>query len=155
MFRNFVFATVAFSVCAAATYAAVFFGALTAWHVLGVVDRDGGGTMGLAFVIAAVTALVGGGAGAIVAVVFANRRGKSAPSRPDERQHLLARFALVAGVLAGGLAGFLLAKFAFWLVGPISYDAMWKAMVHAWAPTLIMIAGAIVGWLFTRRLLRS
>ena len=155
MFRIFVIATAAFAVCAAATWAVVFFGTLAAWHVLGVVDRDGGGSMGLAFVIAPLVALVGGGAGAIAAGVYARRRTSSLPTSGEEERRDVARFALVAGVLAGAFVGYLLATFAFWLAGPIRYDAMWKALAHAWAPTLITLAGAVAGGLLTRRLQNS
>lgn len=154
MFRIFVIAIAAFAVSAAAAYAVVFFGTLAAWHAFGVVDRDGGGSMGLAFVIAPFVALVVGGAGAIAAGVYAHRRGQSAPSGKDERRRDVSRFTLVAGVLAGGFAGYLIAKFAFWLAAPVRYDAMWKACAHAWAPTIITLAGGIAGGLFTRRALR-
>ncbi len=154
MFRVFVIAAAAFLVAAAATYAVVLFGTLGAWHVLGIVDRDGGGSMGLAFVIAPLIALVGGGAGAIAAGIYARRRGQGAPAGAGERRRDVSRFALVAGVLGGAVAGYLLARFAFWLAGPIRYDAMWKALLHAWAPMIVMLAGAIAGGLLTRRVMR-
>jgi glycerol uptake facilitator-like aquaporin len=36
----------------------------------------------------------------------------------------------------------------------MQYDAMWKAYAHAWAPMIVTLAGAIVGGLIARRLLR-
>lgn len=155
MFRIFVIAVVAFAVSAAVTYAVVLFGTLAAWHVFGVVDRDGGGAMALAFVIAPLIALIGGGAGAIAAGVITHQRSGLTRAGAAERRRDATRLELAAGAVAGGFSGYLLARLAFWLVEPIRYDAMWKAMAHAWAPALIIIAGAIAGGLFTRRLLRS
>lgn len=155
MFRVLVVAAVAFVLSTATTYAVVFFGTLAAWHVLGVVDRDGGGTMGVAFVIAPLIAAIGGCAGATAAGVSARGRKGGPPSGGEERRDDATRFTLTAGALAGGFAGYVIGESAFWLVGPISYDAMWKALAHAWAPTLIMIAGAMAGWLLTRIILRS
>src|SRR5262245_20333641 len=118
MFRTFVIAVLGFVVGAAATYAVVLFGTLAAWHVLGVVDRDGGGAMGLAFVIAPFFALIGGAAAAIAAGSRARRPSDGTSVGTEERRRDASRFALVAGVLVGGLVGYLLAEFAFWLVGP-------------------------------------
>ena len=155
MLRIFAIATATFVVCAAATYAVVLFGTLTAWQILGSADGDGGGSMGLAFVIAPIVALICGLAGAIAAALYARRRSSNAPASAEERRRAVNQFALVAGIVAGGFAGRLFSEFVFWLAGPVRYDAMWKAWAHAWAPTIIMLAGAVAGWLIARRLLHS
>lgn len=155
MFRLFVIGAAGFAIAGAAAYALVFFGTLAVWQMLGVVDRDGGGSMGLAFVIAPAVAVLVGMAGAIVAVRRAYRSGQSMPAGVDDRRRDVSRFALLAGVVAGALAGYFAAKFAFWLAGPIRYDAMWKAMVHAWAPAVATILGALSGWLTARRMFAS
>jgi hypothetical protein len=154
MFRAFIISVIAFVVCAAATYAAVFFGHIALWHVLGVVDRDGGGAMGVAFVIAPAIAVIGGIAGAVAAALYARRRQAGRPVTLDEHRRDVSRFEILTGVLAGGFTGYQLAKFGFWLAGPMQYDAMWKAYAHAWAPMIVTLAGAIVGGLIARRLLR-
>lgn len=155
MFRLFVIGAAGFAIAGAATYALVFFGTLAVWQMLGTVDRDGGGSMALAFVIAPAFAVLGGIAGAIVAGRRAYRSGQVVPAGVAERRRDVSRFALLAGVVAGALAGYFAARFAFWLAGPIQYDAMWKAMVHAWAPTVVVILGALCGWLTARRVLAS
>lgn len=153
MFRTFILSAVAFLVCAAATYAAVLFGHIALWHVLGMVDRDGGGAMAVAFVIAPAVAAIGGIAGAVAAALYDRRRRTTRSFSPQADRRDMTRFEILAGVVVGGLAGHLLANFGFWLVGPIQYDAMWKAYAHAWAPTIVTLAGAIVGGLVARRVL--
>lgn len=155
MFRILVISLLGFVIGAIATYAAVFFGTLGAWQVLGVIDRDGGGSMALAFTIAPIAALFGGSVTAVSAGVFAVRRRGAAPGSSVERRSDGRRFSLLAGVLAGAVAGYALSRFVFWLAGPIRYDAMWKAMAHAWAPTIVTFAGAVIGGLIVRRFLRA
>ncbi len=154
MFRVFAISAVAFVVCAAATYAVVLFGHIALWQVLGIVDRDGGGGMAVAFVIAPAIAVIGGIAGAVAAALYERRRLAGRTANREERRRDVSRFEILAGALAGGFAGHLLAKFGFWLVGPVRYDAMWKAYMHAWSPMIVTLACAIVGGLIARRLLR-
>lgn len=99
MFRTIVIAVAGFVVGATATYAVVLFGTLAAWQMLGVVDQDGGGSMGLAFVIAPLAALVGGIITAIVTIVRVHQRLQGTPIGSDERQRGVSRFSLLGGVL--------------------------------------------------------
>lgn len=155
MFRAFVIAVAGFVVGATATYAVVLFGTLAAWQMLGVVDQDGGGSMGLTFVIAPLAALVGGIVTEIVTIVRVHRRLQGTQIGSDERQRGVSRFSLLGGVLVGGCAGYLIAKAAFWLAGPMRYVAMWKALLHTWAPLIIMLVGATVGGFIARRMSRT
>lgn len=144
MFRIFVIAAIGFVAAAVASYAAVLFGTLAIWRALGVTDHDGGGTMALGLVIAPLCALAGGAIGAIAGVVFAGKLPKAASSGPDD----IRRFLILGGVIAGGVAGYLISKFGFWLASPIRYDSLWKVHAHAWLPTIALITGALAGGIF-------
>lgn len=141
----------AFAVTALAAWCLVFFGTLAVWEVMGVADRDGGRGMGLAFGIAPLVALLAGTVGAIMAGVRVHRRGVAAAAG-NGAVTAAGRPGPVAGAIAGALALYVPTRLAFWLVlGRNEYDALWKALAHAWTPTLLGVAGAVLGWRLGRR----
>jgi hypothetical protein len=149
--RRLVTAAGAFVGGAVATYAVVLVGTVTAWDLLGIVDRDGGGTMGLAFVIGPTIAMLGGIAAAVVAMLRARQPHAPEPGAPPAGGRGGSRFAVLAGALAGGLTGHVLTRIVLWLAAPTTYDALWQASVHAWSPTVMTCAGAIAGAALGRR----
>jgi hypothetical protein len=155
LFRTFIIAVLAFAVAAAATYAAVLFGTLAVWEMMGVRDRDGGGTMALGLVIGPVAAVFGGViAAAIAAVVAERRRRNGPPSSVEDKRRDKYRLIAAGGAIAGAFAGHYLASFGFWLASPIRFDSYWKVWALSWLPTLLTAAGAIAGALTARALLR-
>ncbi len=156
MFRTVVVDILGFIAGAIATYAVVLFGTLLVWDLTGVHDRDGGGAMGLAFVIAPVVALLGGVAGAVAAhVLVCRHRVEAVPDTPIGRQRDRRRLLVAMGAVLGGLVGHYAARFGFWLASPIQFDAYWKAWAFSWLPTIAVILGAIAGWLIARRMVRG
>ena len=74
MFRKFFIPLLGFIAGTVTTYLAVVIGTTFLWDILNVHDRDGGGTMGLAFVIGPFIALFGGIAGGVWAYRLIGRR---------------------------------------------------------------------------------
>lgn len=146
MKRIALLALLAFVLGTVITYAVVVFGTLIAWDLLGVHDRDGGGSMGLVFVIGPVAGLLGG---AIAAAVTGMRASRT--STPGQKQ----RTALWLRAAGGGVLGFLC---GYWLGGLVGFLAMTASdgaligyVVTAWAPTLLALALAVAGMLFVVR----
>ena len=155
MFRTFIIAVLAIALAAVATYAAVVFGTMAVWEMIGVRDRDGGGAMALGLVIGPVVAVIVGIVAAIIAAVVAERRRRTAPTpSADDNRRDKNRLLVTGGAIAGAFAGHYLASFGFWLASPIRFDSYWKAWAISWLPTLITAAGAIAGALTARSLLR-
>lgn len=136
----------AFIATAVLAYLVVFFGTVAFWQLTGATDRDGGHGMGLAFGVAPLVALLAGTVGAIVAGARVRRRAQGVAAGAPADAHAR-RASPVAGAMVGALAGFLPARLAIWLVlGRGEYDALWKALAHAWSPVLLGLVGAGVGW---------
>lgn len=66
-------------------YLAVFFGTLLIWEVAGVVDREGGKGMALAFVIAPVLALLGALLWPLVVPLFRRRTARGSIDAGDRQ----------------------------------------------------------------------
>jgi hypothetical protein len=156
MFRTFVVVVFGFLVATVVTYLVVVFGTTVAWELMGVHDQDGGGAMALGLVIGPVIALIGGMIGAIVTSLwYAKRRQTKPPQGPAETRRDSKRFAILASALAGGVFGYYVAQFGFWLASPIQFDSYWKAWAVSWLPTLLTLLGACVGGLAMRQWMRG
>lgn len=135
----------AFVIGALLAYFLVLIGTAILWDMLGVVDRDGGGAMAIAFFIAPLIALLAGAGAAFWAVRRANaaRTGNAAPAAAAHPAF---------GAAVGGLLLYLPTKFLFWLVlGTNAYDHCWKSLAHAWAPFALALLGAVAGWFLVQR----
>ncbi len=152
MFRVFLKALVAFLGCALAAYLVVLFGTLGVWEMFDVVDRDGGGGMAVAFGIAPLVAVIAGIVGGLVAWVRAQRTHLASHADPLSPPGSTAAFGPGVGAIIGALALYLPTRAVIWVVlGRNEYDALWKALAHAWTPTVLAMGGAAVGWQLTRR----
>ncbi|MHB2169840.1 hypothetical protein [Alsobacter sp. R-9] len=144
--RTALLVVLAFILGTIVTYVAVVAGTLVAWEFLGIHDRDGGGSMGLAFIIGPFFGLIGGVAAAVFAFV---RLSRGAPAEGR------ARTSRGLGAAAAGVGAFLfgywLGSFVGWMAGPYAYDNLGAAIIAAWAPTLI---GLGLGALAIRFVLR-
>ncbi len=150
VFRNFLITLLGFIAGAVVTYLVVVVGTLLVWDWQGVHDQDGGGAMALGLVIGPAVAIVGGIVSAIFALRFALRRAKSPVAGDNKRD--IGRFLIVGGAVLGGLGGYNLAQFGFWLASPIQFDSYWKAWVVSWLPTLFTLFGIAVGGFVVSRM---
>jgi hypothetical protein len=156
MFRTFVVVILGFLGFTVATYFVVVVGTVVAWDLLGVHDQDGGGAMALGLVIGPIIAILGGIIGAFVTYFwYAKRQQTKPPQGPAEARRDTKRFALLAGMVAGGIVGHYVAKFGFWLASPIQFDSYWKAWAVSWVPMLAVLAGAMAGGVLVRQWLRG
>lgn len=120
--------------------------------VAGIVDRDGGGTMGLAFTLGPIGAPIGGTAAAIFTYAYTRRHPRAAEDdgahqTPAARQKRIVLVALIAG-----LAAYLAASFGVWLQSGASYESYWTALLVGWSPILVgLVAAALAGWIAARR----
>ena len=130
-----------------ATYAIVLFGTVLVWSLLGVVDRDGGGHMGLAFVVAPGSALVGG---LVAGVLAARGRGRHEPAAGGAGRRVVTT--LVGGAV-GALVGWPVAMAIGALARRMVDDirSFELALVVLWTPTLGWAACALAGALLARR----
>lgn len=140
MFRNFGKMLATFVMWTVAAYVLVLFGTLAVWDLLGITDHDGGGAMGMAFIVAPSIALLAGVGGAL----WSTRRRLA---RKEDGEADVTPLSPAACALIGALVAYVPTRLAIFLfLGVNSYDSFWKAMAHAWTPELLAIAGAIVGW---------
>lgn len=134
-----------------ATYAIVLFGTVLVWSLIGVVDRDGGGHMALAFIIAPGFAIVGG----LVAGVLAARwRGRSQAKTGGTGRPV---FATLAGGAVGALVGWPVAMVIGSLARLMINDIRSFELAFAvlWTPTIAWAACAIIGALLATRFFAS
>jgi MFS family permease len=152
MFRTFVIAVLGFFASAVLSYLVVVLGVSAWWDFNNVHDQDGGGHMALGLVIGPFCAVIGGLVGAfIVPLGIARWRGKRAPATEVEKTRDMRRFIILGTAIVGGMIGYYLAQFGFWLVSPIQYDNYWKVWAVSWVPTILMMLGALVGALAARK----
>ncbi len=143
MFRKFIIWLAIFFVATIAVYIAVLAGTTTAWNFLGVQDRDGGGSMALAFIIGPAIALPAGAIIAFIAKHFIDdRRASQNISTADNRRRDLRAFAILGAVAGGYIATYYLVRLGFWFASPISLSSYWVILLISWLPTTLGLAGA-------------
>lgn len=137
------------------SYALVLFGGVGLMSVMGIHDRDGGGAMGLAFIIAPAGALIGGVAAVFIALAWRGRRlsAVSGPAVEPAPASSAKRLALVAlAALVGFLAASYVVRQMLWTFGPPVFLTRERALVFVWTPTIVGLVGAIaLGWAVSRR----
>ncbi|MGE3247173.1 MAG: hypothetical protein AB7F96_16720 [Beijerinckiaceae bacterium] len=153
MFRNVLIWLGLFLAATIVVYIAVVIGTASVWQAMGVHDRDGGGMMGLAFIIGPAIALPCGAGIAFLGLRFINRRNASTRAwTPEDTQRDSRRFLVLGAAVAAFFAAFWLVRFAFWLASPIRLDSYWIALMLSWLPDLAGAAAAIAaGFAVTRR----
>ncbi len=147
MVRNLIIAVAGFVLGAIAGYALVFFGTILAWEILGVRDRDGGGHMALGLVIAPIAGLIGGVAGAPLAIAYDMRRRRHAAVQNEGPKPLGgAQVFMLVGVVAGGVIGYQAGQLVFYMLARFGLIergyTMWLA---SWLPLVLALAAATLG----------
>jgi hypothetical protein len=156
MLRGLAFAVGGFGLAAVLTYALLVFGTLLVWQVTDVHDQDGGGAMMLGLVVGPVAAVIGGAVGAVLALIWARSGGADAPPGSEAGKSRDRRLlAIIAGAVAGGIAGHLLARLGFWIAAFLGLYGYGMMRAHTWVPSVMILFGAVAGALFLRRRGRS
>jgi hypothetical protein len=146
------FVVLAFAATFVATFAVVFFGTITYWDLAGIHDRDGGGAMGLFFVISPAIATLAAVIAAIVTAVRMNGRNAdvAAGKRPPVQRWPLRVRAVVAAV-AWAAAVYGAFAFVYWLMEPMYFASYAIAIVVAWLPIVAALAAAALAAVFVLR----
>jgi len=130
-----------------AAYVIAVTAAFTYAHLNNIVDRDGGMSMGIVFMIGPLAGAIGGILTAIfIPMRLARRdlaRGESPPAGGG------ARTAIVAIVC--GIAGYLIGRFVHWLMAGMSFDSYAVALAVSLLPWLLALTGAGLAILLLRR----
>ncbi|MGV1015234.1 MAG: hypothetical protein ACOYB4_09720, partial [Methyloceanibacter sp.] len=109
----------------------------------GIVDRDGGLSMGIVFIIGPLGALIGGAAAALTAAFYLRRQQKTPEDGAARRRWPASRPGrIVLAAAAAGLAGYMAASVFIWLQSGITYESYWTALLIAWSPYLLGISAA-------------
>lgn len=134
-------------------YAATVAGLLAYAELNDIVDRDGGMSMGVIFVIGPLVGLVGGMLAALATDLLMRRRARplTESAMPPRRQWPLGVRLVLSG-LALGLGIYLLMRGVYWLLSPMTFESYGTAMIVANLPAAAGIAAAILGaWMVTRQ----
>jgi hypothetical protein len=140
-----------------AIYAVTLFGTLLYWELTGVHDRDGGGAMGLAFVIAPVVGVMGGVVSAAVVATRLLRKQPDAQANSENgntksRNTKSRNTRLAIWVIPAGLLVYAIARFILWIVIGNPYGSFFEVLIISWTPTLLGVAAAgQVFWLINRQ----
>jgi hypothetical protein len=152
--RIFGFTVLAFVATFAATFVVVVFGTFLYWDVAGIHDRDGGGAMGVFFVVGPMVATLAAVIAAAVTAMRMLRRNADvvAGTRPPVRRWPLGVRAAVAA-LAWAAAVYGAFAFAYWLMDPMVFDSYAIAMIVGWLPFVATLLAAAVaaGFVLRRR----
>ena len=136
------FALLAFVV----TFVAVVAGTLTYWHYAGIQDQDGGGAMGVFFVIAPIISTVVAVIAAIATSIWLKRRNAAiaagAIAAPAPWPLGVRRIIAAAASATAVYAAFV---FAYWLAEPMTFDSYTTALIMAWLPTVAALSAATIG----------
>lgn len=146
MARTVILVVLAFLAGVVAVYFVVLFGTLFYWEFAGIRDRDGGGAMGLAFVIAPFFGVLGGLGAAVLAGWRLTRAGAGS------KTPLLGPWARVAlAMTVAALIGHGLGSAAVWiLIGP-GAGSLAMALIASWAPVATAAASAALAyWLVAK-----
>lgn len=131
-----------------AAYVIAVTAAFTYAHLNNIVDRDGGMSMGILFMIGPLAGAIGGILTAIfIPMRLARRdlaRGESPPADRGGKRTAIA--AIVCGI-----AGYLIGRFVHWLMAGMSFDSYAAALIVSLLPWLLALAGAGLAILLLRR----
>jgi hypothetical protein len=125
------------------TYAIVVAGLFAHAGIDNFVDRDGGMSMGIVFMVGPLAGIVGGVVCAIAVPVWLGRRDLSRAQGlrpPAKRWPLPARIA--AAAIGYGLPVYLLGRLALWIVSPLSFRSYWAAFAVGLAPLALGVLTA-------------
>jgi hypothetical protein len=134
-------------------YAATVAGLFAYAELNDIVDRDGGMSMGIIFVVGPLVGLVGGAVASLVTGLLMRRRARlvAEGARPPPRRWPPG-LRLVMSCLALGLGIYLLIRGIYWLLSPMTFESYGTAMIVANLPAAAGIAAAILGaWIAMRR----
>jgi hypothetical protein len=118
-----------------------------------IVDRDGGMSMGIIFVIGPLVGFVGGAVASLVTALLMRRRARlvAEGARPPLRGWPLGLRMALCG-LALGLGIYLIMCGVYWLLAPMSFESNEIAVIVLNIPVVAGIVAAILGaWIAMRR----
>jgi hypothetical protein len=150
--RIFGFVLFTFVLAFVGVYAATVAGLLAYAELNDVVDRDGGISMGIIFVIGPLVGLAGGAVAALVVGLLMRRRARlvAEGAKPPPR-----RWPLSLRVALSGLAGlgiYLIMRDVYWLLSSMSFESYEIAVIVLNLPAVAGIVAAILGaWFAMRR----
>jgi hypothetical protein len=134
------------------TYLAVIGGMFWYASANNIVDRDGGMSMSIAFILGPSAAILGGLFLAIAAPILLARRDRARAARdlpPAKRVPVMLKVWLVA-IIAGSL-GYFATVLGLWLKGPIPFRTYWEAYAISRSPIYVGIAVAsLAAWIAYR-----
>jgi hypothetical protein len=151
--RIFGFVLLGFVLGFIGVYAATVAGLFAYAELNDVVDRDGGMSMGIIFVIGPLVGLAGGAVAAVATAFLMRRRARLAAEgvRPPPRRRPLGARAALSG-LALGLGIYLAVRAVYWLLSPMTFESYETAVIVVNLPAVAGIAAAILGaWIVMRR----
>lgn len=134
------------------TYVVVVGAALGYMSINEVLDRDGGMSMAIMFVLGPFWALVGALTATIVTVLRMNRRARGVAlgdMPPPKPRPLPVR---LAGALLVAVLTYFAAWAVLWLIGPLRFSSYWAALAVSLLPIgLGLVVGALLAWRSLRR----
>ena len=134
------------------TYVVVVGAALGYMSINEVLDRDGGMSMAIMFVLGPFWALVGALTATIVTVLRMNRRARAVAlgdMPPAQPRPLPVR---LAGALLVAVLTYFAAWAVLWLIGPLRFSSYWAALAVSLLPIgLGLVVGALLAWRSLRR----
>src|SRR5262245_53473811 len=135
------------------TYLVVVAGMFLYAHLNHIVDRDGGMSMGIVFVIGPFSGILGGIICAIVFPLLLGRRdrARAAGQLPPATRWPRALRMMIAAIVAA-LAVYWIAWALLWIRGPLVFDTYWTAYAVGSLPRVLgLFAAAIAAWIVYRR----
>lgn len=152
--RTLGFTVLAFVATLVVVFAVVVFGSLAYMDYAGIHDRDGGGAMGIFFVIGPMVATLAAVVAAALTAILMNRRQAliASGARPPATRWPLGVRAVVAA-LAWAAAVYGAFAFVYWLAAPMSFASYTIAMIIAWLPIVAALSAAALaaGFVLLRR----
>jgi len=134
------------------TYVVVVGAALGYMSINEVLDRDGGMSMAIVFMLGPFCALVGALTATIVTVLRMNRRARGVAlgdMPPPKPRPLPVR---LAGALLVAVLTYFAAWAVLWLIGPLRFSSYWAALAVSLLPIgLGLVVGALLAWRSLRR----
>jgi len=134
------------------TYVVVVGAALGYMSINEVLDRDGGMSMAIVFMLGPFCALVGALTATIVTVLRMNRRARGVAlgdMPPPKPRPLPVR---LAGALLVAVLTYFVAWAVLWLIGPLRFSSYWAALAVSLLPIgLGLVVGALLAWRSLRR----
>ena len=134
------------------TYVVVVGAALGYMSINEVLERDGGMSMAIVFMLGPFCALVGALTATIVTVLRMNRRARGVAlgdMPPAQPRPLPVR---LAGALLVAVLTYFAAWAVLWLIGPLRFSSYWAALAVSLLPIgLGLVVGALLAWRSLRR----